>query len=66
LDFTERRHHLAGALGAALLERMVELDWIVKSRVPRAVRLTAKGRLEVTRRLCLKFTDNRTVKYESN
>ena len=30
LDFTERRHHLAGALGAAWLERMVELDWIVR------------------------------------
>ena len=66
LDFTERRHHLAGALGAALLERMVELDWIVKSRVPRAVRLTAKGKLELARRLRLKFTDSATVKYESS
>jgi len=25
-----------------LLERMIELNWIVKSRVPRAVRLSAK------------------------
>jgi DNA-binding transcriptional ArsR family regulator len=66
LDFTERRHHLAGALGAALLERMVEMGWIVKSRVPRAVRLTAKGKIELSKRLRLKFTDNQNVKYESN
>jgi DNA-binding transcriptional ArsR family regulator len=65
LDFTERRHHLSGALGAALLERMVELDWIVKSRVPRAVRLTPKGKMELNKRLHLKFTDNQNVKYES-
>jgi DNA-binding transcriptional ArsR family regulator len=58
LDFTERRHHLAGALGAALLERMVEMGWIVKSRVPRAVRLSAKGKMELSKRLRLKFTDN--------
>ncbi len=34
LDFTERRPHLSGALGAALLARMIELDWIRKTRVP--------------------------------
>jgi len=66
LDFTERRHHLAGALGAVLLERMVELGWIVKSRVPRAVRLTAMGKAELGKRLRLKFADNQKVKYQSS
>ena len=65
LDFTERRHHLAGALGAAWLDRMVELDWIVRSRVPRAVRLTSKGKAELSKRLRLKFTDNQNVKYDA-
>ena len=58
LDFTERRPHLAGALGAALLARMVELNWIAKSRIPRSVRLTTKGRTELTRRLQIVFTEN--------
>lgn len=36
LDWSERRHHLAGALGAALLGRFVELGWtrrVADSRV---------------------------------
>jgi len=43
LDWTERKHHLAGSLGAALLERMFALDWVRKKRLSRAVILTAKG-----------------------
>lgn len=66
LDFTERRHHLAGALGAAMLERMVELDWIARSRVPRAVRLTSKGKTELSQRLRLEFTEGENVKYKPN
>jgi len=58
LDFTERRHHIAGALGAALLTRMVELDWITKLHVPRSVRLTTKGRAELSARLKLVWTEN--------
>jgi DNA-binding transcriptional ArsR family regulator len=64
LDFTERRHHLGGALGAALFGRMVELEWIAKSRVPRAVRLTDKGKNELNKRLRLEFTDGQNVKYK--
>lgn len=65
LDFTERHHHIAGALGAALLQRMVELDWIRKTRVPRAVRLTTNGRTELNKRLRLVFTENHEVRYKS-
>ncbi|WP_218916979.1 hypothetical protein [Brevibacillus massiliensis] len=28
LDWSERRHHLAGSLGAALTRRLLELGWI--------------------------------------
>ena len=28
LDWSERRHHLAGALGVALTNRLFELEWI--------------------------------------
>ena len=43
LDWTERRYHLAGALGAALTRRFFELRWIERAD-GRAVRLTTRGR----------------------
>jgi DNA-binding transcriptional ArsR family regulator len=51
LDWTERRYHIAGALGSALLIRMFELGWLKKAWVPRLVRLTIKGETELSRRL---------------
>ena len=44
LDWTERRHHLAGALGAALLEKMLEAHWLRRTAQSRAMVVTAKGR----------------------
>jgi DNA-binding transcriptional ArsR family regulator len=44
LDWTERRHHLAGPLGTQLLQRCCELGWLTRSRGSRAVVLTRKGR----------------------
>jgi len=43
LDWSERKHHLAGSLGAALLQRMLELDWMRRMQHSRAVVVTAKG-----------------------
>ncbi|APU14891.1 ArsR/SmtB family transcription factor [Actinoalloteichus fjordicus] len=43
LDWTERRSHLAGAVGAALCARLLEQDWIRRVQPGRAVRLTAAG-----------------------
>jgi len=53
LDWTERRYHIAGALGSALLARMFELGWLKKAWAPRLVKLTAKGEIELKRRLSL-------------
>src|SRR5437764_1702288 len=44
VDWSEQRHHLAGRLGAAVAARMFELDWIRRTRTPRAVRVTDAGR----------------------
>ena len=54
IDLTERRPHLAGALGAVLCGRMLELRWFVR-RGPgqRALRLTDDGRRGLTRHLKL-------------
>jgi DNA-binding transcriptional ArsR family regulator len=44
VDWGEQRHHLAGALGAALTGRMFALDWLRHGKHRRAVRLTDAGR----------------------
>jgi DNA-binding transcriptional ArsR family regulator len=43
LDWSERRHHLAGSLGAALLARMGELGWLTTEEGGRAVAFTPAG-----------------------
>jgi DNA-binding transcriptional ArsR family regulator len=44
VDWSEQRHHLAGALGAAIAERTLELGWITRARRGRAVHVTDAGR----------------------
>lgn len=44
LDWSERRYHLAGALGSALLDRLLELHWIERAARGRAIHLTERGR----------------------
>ncbi|QDR79194.1 ArsR/SmtB family transcription factor [Sporomusa termitida] len=44
LDWSERRQHLAGSLGAALTRRLFELKWLEDLPDGRAVRVTAAGR----------------------
>jgi DNA-binding transcriptional ArsR family regulator len=44
LDWSERRTHLAGALGAALAARSFELGWIGRIRDTRAILVTPRGR----------------------
>jgi DNA-binding transcriptional ArsR family regulator len=44
LDWSERRAHLAGAVGAALAVRCFELNWITRIRDTRAVLVTEEGR----------------------
>lgn len=43
LDWSERRPHLAGRLGAALLERSLALGWIGRTAESRALRVTRAG-----------------------
>jgi DNA-binding transcriptional ArsR family regulator len=44
LDWTERRPHLNGALGAAITARLLERGWIERGLHRRAVRVTPAGR----------------------
>lgn len=43
LDWSERRHHIAGSLGAALLNTMLNADWMRRTRNSRAIVITGKG-----------------------
>jgi DNA-binding transcriptional ArsR family regulator len=43
LDWSERRHHIAGSLAAAMLEKMLREDWIRKTRNSRAIVVSGKG-----------------------
>lgn len=47
MDWSERRFHLAGALGAALLNRFRELGWVKFDKHSRVVRITPMGEREL-------------------
>lgn len=50
LDWSERRQHLAGAAGAALFSRFLELGWARRARNSRVVIFSALGNLELRRK----------------
>lgn len=43
LDWSERRHHMAGSLAAAFLGKMIAQDWFRTTKNSRALVVTAKG-----------------------
>lgn len=43
LDWSERRHHIAGSLGAALLDKMLEDDWLRRVKHSRIIIITGRG-----------------------
>lgn len=49
VDLTQRRPHIGGALGAALLDIFIARSWILRARHSRVVSITPKG-LEAFRR----------------
>ncbi|WP_422362034.1 ArsR/SmtB family transcription factor [Reichenbachiella sp.] len=51
LDWSERKFHLAGSLGAALLERMIELGWMRRVKHSRAMVITSEGQRQLYERL---------------
>lgn len=48
LDWSERRSHIAGSLGAALLDKMLKEDWVRKIKYSRALLITGKGEKTLT------------------
>lgn len=48
LDWTERRHHLAGAAGAGLLDALLANRWVTQDPQPRSLRVTNAGKKAIT------------------
>ena len=55
IDWSERRPHLAGAVGAALAKHLFDLNWIARVRDKRVVAITPKGRLALARTFGVDF-----------
>jgi DNA-binding transcriptional ArsR family regulator len=55
LDWSERRPHIAGAVGAALAKRSFELGWLARMRGTRAVTISAEGRAGFVERFGIAF-----------
>jgi DNA-binding transcriptional ArsR family regulator len=51
MDWSERRNHLAGALGAALLQRMIDRGWAKRDRGSRLVTFRPTGEQALRRAL---------------
>src|SRR5204862_7251006 len=51
LDWTEQRHHVAGALGRAFMARLLELRWLARDPRTRALRPTDAGRTNLPLRV---------------
>jgi DNA-binding transcriptional ArsR family regulator len=49
MDWSERRYHLAGSLGAAFLSRVCDLGWARREKASRVVRFTSGGDREFRR-----------------
>jgi DNA-binding transcriptional ArsR family regulator len=45
IDWTERREHVGGAIGAALATELLERDWLRRARGSRTILVTNAGRL---------------------
>ena len=55
LDWTERRHHVAGALGAAFMAQLLERRWLKKDPKGRVLHLTRAGQEGLERVLGVKL-----------
>lgn len=62
LDWTEQQHHLAGGLGAALLEALIANGWLIRPLHGREVHLTERGSAGLAR--CLGVPPQQVFKAE--
>ncbi|HKD90063.1 MAG TPA: winged helix-turn-helix domain-containing protein [Streptosporangiaceae bacterium] len=49
LDWSERRQHLAGALGAAITRTLLDMEWLRRAGTGRGLQVTSQGELGLRR-----------------
>jgi DNA-binding transcriptional ArsR family regulator len=57
LDWSERRYHLKGLVGARILDRLIELGWLKSVSGSRALQLTPTGRAGLSEILQIEISD---------
>jgi DNA-binding transcriptional ArsR family regulator len=57
LDWTERRLHIGGTVGAAIARRCFDLDWLTRMRDSRALAITPAGRRGLAGKFGLSFEE---------
>lgn len=55
LDWSERRHHVAGAVGAAIANLAFEKRWIERAKERRVLTVTPKGKRDLNALLGIKI-----------
>ncbi|MBV8206646.1 MAG: helix-turn-helix transcriptional regulator [Acidobacteria bacterium] len=55
LDWSERRPHIGGALGAALLQAFLQKRWIARDPDSRAVSITSAGKRDLAKKFSVVF-----------
>ena len=57
LDWSERRYHLKGLVGARILDRLLDLEWLKCVPGSRALQLTSSGRAGLSEVLQIEFNN---------
>ncbi|WP_024621820.1 ArsR/SmtB family transcription factor [Metaclostridioides mangenotii] len=55
LDWSERKHHVAGSIGKALMDMFFKNQWIERTGNSRAVKLTDKGKKQLSEKWKIDF-----------
>ena len=58
LDWSERRYHVRGLVGSAILDRLLALGWVKRERNSRALRLTPAGRAGLSETFGVEFDES--------
>lgn len=57
VDWSEQRHHLAGMLGRAILDRFLEAHWVLRHQTVRSLQVTPEGRIALAEQFRIFWTD---------
>jgi DNA-binding transcriptional ArsR family regulator len=61
LDWSERRPHIGGALGAAIADHMMKLGWFARTRSNRSLKITEDGQRSLLRHFGIHLDAKRTA-----